>query len=92
MHVRKVATDRNTSTGAGVQGEASRHSAAKGAAGMNTCAMTHMRERRHVGGLQCTCLPRSRTAARQKVRMPSQCGASDALRVQPPRIVMTCVM
>ena len=37
MAVKKVATDRKTSTGPGVQGDASRHSAAKGAAGMNTC-------------------------------------------------------
>ena len=37
MQVRNVAVDRNTSTGAGSQGEASRHSAAKGSAGLNTC-------------------------------------------------------
>jgi hypothetical protein len=38
MHVSSVAMDRNTSTGPGVQGEASRQSVAKGAAGMKTCA------------------------------------------------------
>ena len=36
MQVRKVAIDRKTSAGAGSHGVASRHSAAKGAAGLNT--------------------------------------------------------
>ena len=83
MHVRKVATDRNTSTGAGVQGEASRHSAAKGAAGMNTCALTLMREHRHVPGLQCSCLPGCRTAAMREGEMPLQCGSCYALQIEP---------
>lgn len=38
MHVRKVAVDRNSSTGAGSQGDASKQSAANGRAGLNTCA------------------------------------------------------
>ena len=39
MAVRKVATDRKTSMGPGVQGDARRHKAAKGAAGMKTCKL-----------------------------------------------------
>lgn len=44
MQVRKVAVDRKTSAGAGSHGDASRHNALKGRAGLNTCMKaTHAR-------------------------------------------------
>lgn len=54
MHVRKVAVERNSSTGAGSQGDATKQSAANGRAGLNTCATTQARGSElchHSGGI-----------------------------------------